>query len=153
MAAPHEIELNGGGAAFATLTAGPFYSRATYDGAGRLRGYVYNAGKRKVWINSRLIDADFGADDVERQEVVGIPPGMAVPLPDGCRGFSFKTARGFSALYWIPGASPPVFSMSMSQGENGLHVEDAKTAQALKDLAENVKQLAAALTTTSATIA
>ena len=128
----HEITLNAGGSRFATLMATREASLATNGGPGALRGYLYNAGKKKCFVNTRQDERDLLPEDVERQDVIGIPPGMAVPLPDSCIAFTFLVERGFTALYWIPGNKPPVFSMVMATAEDGkLYVEDAKTKEAL----------------------
>ena len=123
----------------ATLIAGPTPWEAT--SAFSIKGYLFNAGKRKAWIATH--GNDNVLQDIQRVGSVGLLPGMAIPLK--LNRFTFATEAGYTTLLWLPGDSPPVFSMVLATGENGLFVQDAKTAQALKDLADQVAKLAAAL--------
>ena len=144
MALNHTVALNDGGERFATLTATRDVSMAEHPLKRPIKGYIYNAGKKKAFVNFRKDETDYADFDVERQDTVGIVPGMALPTQPGCSGFSFKTAGGHTVLYWIPGDKPPVFSMSAAMGEDGrLFVEDANARQALDDANAKLDQLIA----------
>lgn len=142
--AQHTVALSMG--RFATILVNIDAGITTFDGAGSLRGYVYNAGKKKAWINTLTTETAYPTDDREVEGIVGIVPGMAVPLPEGSRGFTFWVQSGYTNLYWLPGDKPPVFSMSMATGADGLFVEDVNTRKLLEELSEKLNSFIEAKT-------
>lgn len=120
--------------------AGPEPYEATNEFS--IKGYLFNAGKRTAWIATH--GRPQFLQHAQQTGCVPLIPGLAIPLK--VNRFHFYTERGFTTLLWLPGDSPPVFSTPMLMGENGLVVHDDSAAQALKDLAEQVKKLAEALT-------
>ena len=123
----------------ATLMAGPKPFEATNTMS--VKGYLFNAGKKKVWIATHGNDSPL--QDKQGVGAIGLMPGLAVPLK--VNRFLFYTEAGYSTLLWLPGDSPPVFSMLLATGEHGLFTQDVNTAQALKDLAAKFELLVQAL--------
>ena len=123
----------------ATLVAGPDPYLATNEFS--IKGYLFNVGKRTAWIATHG-NAQF-LQHAQQIGCVPLIPGLAIPLK--VNKFHFYTERGHTTLLWLPGESPPVFSVPLVTGENGLVVHDAAAAQALKSLADKIENLAAAI--------
>lgn len=131
--ATQDITLNPSVPDMATITATP--DQATASFGVQTTGYLFNAGKKRAFISTRLT-ADIVGNGSQRSGEIPISPGLAVPLPLG-PGFLFKCEgdAGFTTLLWFPGDKPPVNSLStLTVGVDGLIVDDRLGNAKLDDM-------------------